>query len=72
MDRSHETAMPSAAGSTRAGPAPGAYTPGALKALKRGWALTRWGGLVMAVGLGTAALVATVVFLLVTLLDSSL
>jgi len=72
MDRSREPAMPSAAGGTRPGPAPAPYTPGALRALRRGWALTRWGGLVMVVGLGTAALVATIVFLLVTLLDSSL
>ena len=72
MDRSHEPAMPTPAGGTRGAPPPAPYTPGALKALKRGWALTRWGGLVMVVGLGTAALVAIIVFLLVTLLDSSL
>ena len=70
MDRWHEPAMPGAAGGTRAEPAP--YPPGALRALKRGWAVTRWVGLVVAVGLGTAALVGTTVFLLVTLLDSSL
>lgn len=70
MDRLHEPAMPAAAGGARAEPAPS--TPGALRALKRSWALTRWVGLIAVVGLGTAALVATTVFLLVTLLDSSL
>lgn len=71
MNRRQEPAMPTSTGGTRGG-APAPYTPGALRALRRGWALTRWIGLVVGVGLGVAALVAIVVGLLVTLLDSSL
>ena len=74
MGRWQEPAMPPSPRGTRAGtgggPAP--YTPAALRALKRGWALARRVGLVLLVGLGVAALVAILVGLLVTLLDSSL
>jgi hypothetical protein len=70
MNRRQEPAMPTSTGGTRGAPAP--YTPAALRALRRGWALTRWIGLVVGVGLGVAALIAIVVGLLVTLLDSSL
>jgi hypothetical protein len=48
------------------------YSLAALRHLKRGWALIRWAGLILAVGLGAAFLIAIAVGALATLLDSSL
>jgi hypothetical protein len=42
------------------------------KALKNSWALTRWIVLVLAVGIGTAAVVAVLMAALFTIVDSSL
>ncbi len=42
------------------------------KALKNSWALTRWIVLVLAVGIGTAAVIAVLMAGLFTLVDSSL
>ena len=42
------------------------------KALKNSWALTRWIVLVLAVGVGTAAVIAVIFAALFTLVDSSL
>ena len=40
-------------------------------ALRRGWALTRWVILVVAVGLGIAVLISVVITILLTLLNAS-
>jgi hypothetical protein len=42
------------------------------KALKNSWALTRWIVLVLAVGIGSAAVIAVIMAALFTLVDSSL
>ena len=73
MDRRRQPAMRAGGGSARDDDrAIPPYSLAALRHLKRGWALIRWGALVVAVGLGVAFLIAIVVGALATLLDSSL
>jgi hypothetical protein len=43
-----------------------------MRALKRGWALIRWGILILAVGVGIAALVAIVMAALFALVNASI
>lgn len=73
MDRRRQPAMRAGGGSARDDDRViPPYSLDALRHLKRGWALIRWGGLIIAVGLGAAFLIAIAVGALATLLDSSL